>query len=421
MVKVTNELIERGFVNAEAYSDFGLKRVEEINARLRDWAQRKSFGEDVVPSFYSSMAVKGDIGKGKNSINWELEFEESIRDKTFIEQDLCDGLLHARDRLSPVVSHGSAPNIFNTANYIHMTVGNRDGGWVEKGVFPAATTWVRQDVDLNKKSREFETTLEAVYCDVRRDSIAGFKAVEEWAKFRAMASGCSDFVMRSLKSEWAGVKTNRDQNCMRDRSKESMRFMLSLLPDVRARSGTTALREYYRPGLLEGAVALELEKGTTGNRRGFDKSRIMYSLRGEPIEVMSTPGKGNYDARLNFGVETHSCGDSDNDVLIKGFVQENLGKYFDIDVVSPSEFNVSFYVPNANKVCCDIVNGGTETSLHKESRNLIDAVKGVYSSIKSWSEDQMPALEKGYEAMVGSMKDSHFEKMGKGLDSRLGK
>ncbi len=313
---------------------------------------------------------------------------------------------------------------------MQIGVSNGVAGWVKYGEFPRG---VRTENFIKDYGMSIPTKLESetipIFTDVRRDAEAGFGAAGEWAKFRTMAVACSDFVLGSLKKEdksfrdmpresqeERNVKYNANE-LLRSRIEFVAPLMISLLPNTMLRNGQGTLRGYYKPGVLEGALALELEKGVNPNFGRTDEPRPISGIDGAPIDISPTGRKGEYDALLRFRLHVYMPGLENNETA-REVVQSNLEKYFNVGVHDSSNIFFTMHIPKANRVYQELLQGANDTIIHKQSAAIIDAVREVSSSAKYWKDMQMPVLEQGYKAMVKAGISEHFGRLEQAFNRR---
>lgn len=421
MIKVVNELVEkRGLTAAQVYTDFGLQQLSKVNAQTERWLAGQAFAEYAPSPLYNKMEVTGfsndrlhSIGEVSDKVEWELEFAYQLPDmfkSSWTESAFHHGLLHI-DQLPNLSKYNSAPGIFDTSDYIQISVFNGERGWVERGEFPT-NVHVRKGSEIIEGERGFiprlKKTETAVFTSIKRDAEAGFSAAREWAKFRTMALAASGYLFDRLRGEWEETTDWNGERTMRDRSERTFEVMLGLLPDTTIRSGPAALKRYYEPGILEATVALELERGISSNLGRDNRPRPFYGVKGSPIEVTNIPGKTlQYDAMISLNLPVRSFLD---DEAVRGKLEREAGKYFDVTTNSKG-LNVKLHIPNAHEVRAAIAEGKEDTILHRQTRGLIEMTHSIALLSHSWTYEQVPVLEEGYKAMIEAGKAKHFERL----------
>jgi len=421
-VSITNELITKNNISeAQTYSDFGKKQVQVVNEHLRKWLEQQSFASKAPDPQFGGMKIGGYFNEEEypDRLKWELKFNQKMRESGANERhnkSLGDEILHIK-RIPDMTQHNSTPDFFSTLDYIHFDVSNGEKGWISQGQFPVNTHIVNKaemsDEGIMKKMIEL-----AVFTDTVRDSKAGFSGAEYWAKYRTMAVACSDYIKeifeKDLKEVEARIKKSNDngdrfneKQLMRSRHEHTMALMLNLLPDTRVKNGPTALKSYYEPGVLETMAAWELEKGISSNfGRKSNNPPINYA-HGLPIEIISTPGKGAYDANISFELSMYFPRYEPG----KSIVLENLQRYFNISESPSGILTVKMPIPNAQRVRANILDGKDNTSLYTDIRDLNDALREVYSETESWEREQLPVLKSAYEAGMEQGQRAHFGRL----------
>lgn len=414
MVPHENKLSQ--FPAAQSYLDFGLEQVDAINQRYDAWIALQSFAEDAIPSRFERMVVEGSseqhdlhLKPYTDHVTWDLRFPQDVKNK-----DLSNALLQEH-RLPEMTTFNSAPRIFDTADYIHVRVENGERGWVKTGTFPETVhlgnEWINQHNPLEGQR------VIPIQTSIRREALAGFEAAYQWQKFRAMAVSCADHIEAQLSIEWSNltVKKYEDGENMRSRKETAYPFFVQMLPDTRLEEGPTALKSFYRPGALEGALALELEHATTrnfgSNRR---ESRPIYLMRGSPIEITKT--EQGYDAVMKFMVQIHGYspkGDEETEPL-KLAVQEQLQKHYTLTAENPTTYNITFLLKDAHQVEESIITGAKDTELHKFTQRLIGSLTLTEEALSAWNKG-MPELSAQYDEMVRSARATYFNGLGERL------
>ena len=421
MVEVENEFLRRtGLEATHAYVDFGLEQVAAVNEAVVKWLAAQSFAEQAPSPVFVSMKVSGssmgrtyDHRDQPDSVEWTLHFEEQPKSrKKRVLLGRSDALLHSEitgGRLPNVTEHNSGPDIgLSTNNYISFAVRNGERGWVQEGTFPIGTRGVHKPAQrIPTIGIDEPELLYGQFIDIRRNAKAGFRAAREWAKFRTMFLACSDFVGEQMAREFEASDQDWDANQrIRDQGANVYRLLLELFPDSRIRDGPAALRPYYEPGFLEGVIALELERGHTGNFSRRPDGHI-YQLRGSPIEIQYGGKPGTYDARMRVLVSTHG-GELGDAEPARRAVEAQLGKYFDVTAKTASQLLFTFNVPDAHRVVDQIRGGATDTPLHVEARAVVEVMGELYEKARIWTEHTAPALRTAYEAGVEGSMERHF-------------
>ncbi|MFA6461998.1 MAG: hypothetical protein WCV90_07070 [Candidatus Woesearchaeota archaeon] len=414
MIPYENKLSQ--FPPTQSYVDFGLEQVEAINQRYDAWIARQSFAEDAVPSRFERMVVEGSseqhdfhLKPSVDHVTWDLRFPQKVKIK-----DLDNALLHEH-RLPEMTTFNSAPRIFDTANYIQVRVENGERGWVKTGTFPEnvhlGNEWINKD-----NVREGQRVI-PIQTSIRREALAGFEAAYQWQKFRAMAVSCADHIGAQLAIEWGNLaaKKYKDGENMRSRKDAAYPFFVQMLPDTRLEEGPTALKSFYRPGALEGALALELEQATTRNFGSNEgESRPIYLMRGSPIEITKTDQ--GYDAVMKFMVQIHGYfpkGDGEIEPL-KLAVQEQLQKHYTLTAEDPTTYNMTFVLRDAHLVDQAIRTGAKDTELHKFAKRLGNDLLLTEQALGTWHKG-MPGLKAQYDEMVSSARATYFNGLGERL------
>ena len=134
MINHTNKL--SNIPATQAYVDFGLKQVRAINKRFRSWLTQQSFADSVVSSEFVRMIVSGcsdckdiDSEESPDRIQWDLRFSDEVKINA-----ISDALLHEH-RYPDITTFNSKPQIFDTSDYIQISVRNGERGWVKTGEF----------------------------------------------------------------------------------------------------------------------------------------------------------------------------------------------------------------------------------------------------------------------------------------------
>jgi len=424
MVTVENKF--KDLPETEAYVGFGRIQVERINDQFDEWLAQQSFVDDAFPSRFEEMIVKGSseqnlLGKkSQDNVEWDLRFAEKNKHK-----GLENALLHIK-RYDNKPAFNSKPRIFSTADYFQITVKNGERGWVKTGEFPIN---VRSEPDyetinkripeqfivgVNKMPDERKIPPIGIYTDIRRDAIAGFDDALQWQKFRAMAITCSGIVKKILgneskqriKKNEGKLNYNAHQHA-RSRNENVWPLFVQLLPYASLDNGPTALKQFYKPGALEGVLALELEHAIShnhGSRETGGYRPIQYA-RGRPIEISKT--NSGYDALMKFKVQTTSYG-LEEDEQIRTAIEEQLREHYTIEVKTPTKMEVAYVLKDAHKTEQAIREGNDDTELHKFARNFGDAIRYTTKALDSWREKEMPALEEKYKSTVTEARANHF-------------
>ena len=402
---------------AKVYVDFGLEQTRIINKRFEAWLAKQSFAIDVEDSRYNKIIIKGgpdyseeDLELRKDNIQWELSFSDQLG-----SGGLENALLH--EKRYPDISHlNSKPQIFDTADYIHIRVSNGKGGWVEEGEFPVNLHIGKDYEAIDGKSLEIPPIM-PILTDIRIDAIAGFEAAYHWQCFRAMALCCSGYVTEKLKGESKGIIEFDETQHMRSRRENVWPFFVELLPDTRIEEGASALKSFYWPGILEGTLALELEHAVH-HQFGINKKddvRPISIIKGYPIEITPTDNSC-YDALMKFRVQTYSYGSKD-DENVRLAVEQQLAKHYSVKFKNPSEIEVEFELKDAHLVEQAIIDGANDTKIHRFARNFGDALRHIDTSYREWNKEKIPDLEKIYKGLVDDTRENHFS----ALESKFSK
>ena len=353
-----------------------------------------------------------------DQVAWDLRFSHQLdRDRGSSGHDkaLGDALLHAK-RLPDVTVDNSAPQLFATDDYIQIHVDDGSRGWVKNGEFP--TRLYTDTVCVDPLDIQSEPKMVGVKANTRLNAENGFKAALDWAKFRTMALASTDALRDKLKQEVAGwaerlnnlsrTEEYRAHEDRRYRVQHAFEYLVDFLPDVRTKTGPTALRPYYQPGFLEAAAALALEPGV--QHAGGARDRPISYARAQPIEILAQTGKsGSFDAVLPVKFCMYGIGD---DERIDRLVEGKLREHFDVTVGSckgsEAGVMVRFPVKDAHNVLAEVAEGSAETYVHEEIGRFIDAMSSVHQRFASWNDSVKPALEAGYDQMVKGAQDKHF-------------
>lgn len=422
-MKVTNK-ITGGKKNppASTYSKFGMARAKKINEDVRAWKAKQAFADSDVSTDILELEISGTCNSKEyqDSVQWQANFQKKPHDD---ESILNKKALHEK-RLPNTICHNSTPhNFLSNFGYIHFDVRNDEKGWVARGEFPKGPGIVYDP--HGKTGKDGISTIQVpAFIDIRRDAEAGFRAVKEWSKFRAMALASQDLLVQKIRDNFSALKgengriSHADSCSHRGLVEYSTEIFLSLLPDVIKTSGESALKSFYMPGALEAAIALSLAKGTMPNFGGVDnpdERPISYS-RGKPLEVISRRN-GAYDARARVTLHTFG-GAGDEDEVVRKKVQSMLVPFFDIEATHANEYALTLDIKDAHKVADAIRGGATDTKVHQEIENVRDALIHVCSSLETWDSCVQPAIKATYDAAMKAGTDSHFDKH-LGRDLRL--
>jgi len=434
--QVKNELVKEGLEKAGVYTDFGLKYLQPINYGIVSWVMQQSFSKfpfSELPTdyVYRSMIVSGTSEHPPisgsdivDSVQWDLSFSaDGQKSKDGVEKfpGFEDGLLHINNRTPDVASLNSAPNLFHPFGYFQIRVSNGERGWVKNGTFPKNVhERLHRDESPNEVTLQNLPSLKKIpaYTDIKRDAIAGFNAAKDWAKYRAMAIASAGYLKQVLHQERETFKEHDPDwshnfdaaKAYKSRSSNAGELFLDLLPDVRVTKGATALRPYYEPGFLEGVFALELEKGLVDYNACFkhnDADRGISRVYGTPIQIISTAGKGAYDARFVLNI-TPRVGGSGKDENLAGIVNGILRPYANIYADDSLNFKVIIDVPDAHKVVAAIKEGANDTYLHKEVESLNYIMAELSKKMNDWSTNVKPTIEAGYKSMLIGAQEEHF-------------
>jgi len=433
--QVKNELVENGLEKAEVYTDLGLKYLQPLNYDIVFWVQQQSFAHSIseleTSYVYQSMIVSGSSEhppiSGSNindSVQWDLNFSaDGRKNKDGAEKfpGFSDGLLHIKNRTPDVTSFNSAPDLFHPFGYFQIRVFNGERGWVKNGTLPKNVhKALHRDESQNESTFQDLPPLKKipVYTDIKRDAIAGFNAAKDWAKYRAMALASVGYLKQLLIKERASFKEHNPDwghnfnaaDAYKSRSQNAGRLFLDLLPDVRTTKGATALRPYYEPGFLEGVLASELEKGLIDyNLRSArdDTDRGISSVHGDPIQIISTQGKGAYDARFVLNIDPRGSISGKDENLAK-IVTDILRPYVNIYADDSLNFKVIIDVPEAHKVVAAIKEGANDTYLHIKVQSLNNILAEVSKKLNDWSTNVKPTIEAGYKSMLTGAQEKHF-------------
>ncbi len=441
--QVKNQLVENGLDKAQAYTDFGLKYLQPLNYDVVSWVMQQSFARSLseldASYVYQSMIVSGTSEHPPisgsdivDSVQWDLNFSaDALKSKDGAEKfpGFGDGLLHMNNRTPNVTSFNSAPGLFHPFGYFQIRVANGEHGWVKKGDFPKNVhKSLQHDESQNESTFRDLSPLKKipVYTDIKRDAIAGFNAAKDWAKYRAMALASVGYLKQVLHQERETYKQHNPNwnhdfdaaEAYKSRSKNAGRIFLDLLPDVRVTKGETALRPYYEPGFLEGVLASELERGLVDHnvrsaRNNTDRG--INSVYGTPIQIISTPGKGAYDARFVFNIDPRGSS-SGKDENLAGIVNGILRPYANIHADDSLKFNVIIDIPDAHKVVAAIKEGANDTYLHKEVESLNYIMAELSKKMNDWSSSVKPTIEAGYKSMLKGSQEKHFGEIAQGMN-----
>jgi hypothetical protein len=420
MVAVENKLSK--FPATQTYVDFGLAQVEAINTQYDQWFAQQAFSEEEGFSRFEKLIVDGHSdydgpsGRGgskpyDDNIQWDLRFGGKVENKGLSDQ-LLHVTTHQKDRRPNVTTFNSAPQIFDTADYFQLGVANGERGWVKEGTFPVNVHMTKRFIDNNDLSKGTKNV--PIQTDVRREAEAGFRAALEWQKFRSMAAASSDYLVETLKGEWAALEPKDRHGAsqiFRDRKEQGYELFLSLLPDTQLEEGPTALKTSYQPGALEGAFALGLQDFKGGNmHRTKAEERPIYLVSGKPIEITSKEESEGYDARINFEVELYGSHGLEEPEEVKQEVETILKQHFDLTATDATKYRVSFELKDAHLVDRAILEGRTDTELHQFIQGFGGALQQTYQAVKDWHETKRPGLRQNFEAAVILGREDYFAK-----------
>jgi len=404
MIEYANKL--KTLPATQAYVDFGLKQVEAINNRFKVWHIQQSFAGRTSSSIFERMTVKGHSNDREydDKIEWDLQFSRKVRNK-----DLADALLHEH-RIHDITTFNSKPTLFDSADYIQISVTNGEKGWVEKGEFPI-NVHIGKDYHLQSDNPHETPTDIAIQTNVRREALAGFEVAYQWQCFRAMALASSVFVSSQLVNESKDIIDDDSGRHMRSRKENVYPLFLELLPNLKLENTQLALKSFYKPGTLEGALALELEHAIH-HQFGVTKTgevRPIYQIKGYPIGITQT-SKG-YDALMSFDVQTFSKGLSrgpKDDEQVRLVIENQLVKHFAIKLKNPYEMQVAFALKDAHQVEQAIQEGVTNTKIHEFAEKFRDTLNYINTSLDRWYNAEAPNLKKTYEKAIDDARNKHF-------------
>jgi hypothetical protein len=418
MVEHENKLSK--FPETQVYVDFGLEQVEAINARHDSWIAEQTFADDAVPSQFERMVVDGHsefdlMGKkSQDRLKWNLYFPNEVKKN----QALSNALLHVK-RLPDVTTFNSKPQLFDTSDYIHIDVYNGERSWVKTGDFPV-NVHVEENYDAILSGINNPPKI-ALQTDIKREALAGFEAAHQWQKFRAMAVTCTDFLIEQLGAEWDAREIEDDHMKRYDasqhhRSRRENVFPLyvELLPDVRIEEGPTALKQFYRPGVLEAAVALELEHSINHSHGSHETGgvRPISYMHAFPIEITSDNDGKSYDARIKFDIHSKGYLREDENNKVRTEIEKQLGKHYDVKLKDPGRLEVVLEVKDAYIVEQALKDGATDTVIHTWAQGFGDALRYTNDLLREWRDEMAPALKEEYLATVNRGKDTHFASLG---------
>jgi hypothetical protein len=428
-MNVINKLVkEKGISAAREYTSFGKGQLKDVNRQLREWIRGQPFAQGAPNPQYGKLIISGESNptwRGKketDNLTWELRFKDQLeRGSSKMLKGLDEGLLHMTlhhpERIPVNAQYNSAPRLFDTMNYIQIRVSNGERGWVETGSFPKNVHTAQEFIDEKDPLKGMVTV--PVFTDIKRNAKEGFKFARDWAKFRTMAVACSKYIQDEFRQEFKGVTGYKEVELMRNRVKHSIPLMLSLLPDVKIRNGKTAIKPYYKPGVLEAVVALEIEKGINTHFAEKAGDTPIYLAKGFPIEIIPTKTKEGYDAIIPLHLTLSGGYGFDKDEVVRDILENEMQKYFDVNMMSPSDLNVRLHVPNAHKIYSAICEGANNTQLHSQLKSLLDISNDLSRSLKIWAKDKLPVLEEGHKAMVEGVKQKHFGDLEKTLSIKF--
>jgi hypothetical protein len=406
-------------VPSEVYIKFGLEQTDLINVKFDSWLAQQTFARKCIDSHYSNLVFdpqseyctfEGE--KYPDKLEWQLSFAEEIKTN---EDDLSAALLHEK-RLPSIITFNSAPNIFDTANYVHVSVSNGERGWVKEGKFP-----VNVHIIENDENGTGHLEKRPVHTDIQRDALTGFNAAYEWQKFRAMASASPDVLQNEISNKWnelhgkintGKINGHEVHDRMRSCMKTAYPILVGLLPDTRLENGPSSLKQFYFPGALEGTLAFELEDFVYQTFGFNPELKPIYNVKGNPIEITGNSKK--YEALMKLGLNVFGFNVNDWEKL-KPIIERKLSKDYNVEFKSPNEMEVIFQVENAQKIAEAIREGDLDTSFHKSIRNFGNALTNTTSLIKSWGEIAMPNLERRYERLIDLARVKFFQ----GLEKRI--
>jgi hypothetical protein len=422
MVTVKNEL-ESKIPESETYFRFGLKHLDRINEKYQTWLAQQSFADDAFPSEFEEMVLSGE----KDRVQWELQFTKKVENKK-----LSDKLLHVtshqKQRQPNISHHGSKPNVFDTADYVHFTVSKGGQNWVTTGMF-TDHRHVEQDynaVPTQERVRGKEVPLIAVHTFTKEDALNGFNAALEWQKYRSMAVTCADILETKLKKEhetaWNDYDKSKDPEGnasydigqrLRYQKERVSELFLSLLPNTLHEDTPEALKTFYRPGALEATLALEIDKGVDTDHvinRELDIHPI-YSISGSPTEITET--EEGYDAvmKFNLRIRGHNYGNEEDEEARK-LLETTLRKQYNVNLTATDEMHFTFELKDAHLIDQAIREGSTDTELHQISRGLVDTLRKTDAALKEWYKTRVPAIQETYRQSFTNEKTAYFQALG---------
>jgi len=401
MVDYENELAN--LLSTKNYVDFGIAEVGRVNDKFRSWLAQQSFAGKTISSEFEKVIVGGysdytgdDKREWPDKIQWNLRFADKIEDK-----GLSDALFREKRYSNiPPPNTNSKPQLFSTADYIEVRVTNGERGWVKKGEFP-----VNIRIEENYDTEDRVPLDIPIQTDVRREALAGFESAHQWQKFRAMAEISSYFIKGQLADERKNVTDYDSEQDMRSRIENVYPFFLQLLPNT---EGALALKPFYKPGVLEGALALGLEHAVYHQFGSKFKGRPIYTVKGHPIETTQT--NNGYDALMSFDVQMSNSGRDDEEVRVA--IENQLAKHYAIRLETPTKMMVALELKDAHNVAQQIRNNAIDTKLHKFTRNFRDALKYTNDALRTW-HGEIPVLKKEYEERINYAREAHFSTLGK--------
>ncbi len=418
MIEIENRLARHPAT--QAYVDFGLTHLELNNREFLYWLTKQTFAEEGRSAEFTHMEVDGNADyipfpqisgpplDCPDSVEWQLSFADKPKRPSFRERPFDKALLH-EDRLpDDLVTFNSAPNIgISTRDYINFSVSDGTKGWVKRGEFPVGIRAVDRMVIDEEEGPTGERKLVGIQTDFRREAIAGFKAAHEWQKFRSMATSCSDYVMGALKAEAEKIHGPMDVAKLEKIDRRGARLervcslFVSLLPDTRLESGPSALKQFYRPGILEGAFSLGMETYIEGN------NSLLFNSKGRPIEVVGT--EESYDT--TFTIDGRFCKQElSEDERTRSLLQDKLAKHYDITPL-PKGLRLKFRLENAHLVEQQLKEGADNTDLHRFIENIGYALQESGRLATVWYEEREPDAKASYRATEDSLRMSHFERL----------
>jgi hypothetical protein len=425
MLKSVNKLVTRNKIPAAAvYSDFGVQQVNTINNNVVGWLKQQAFADSAPNPTYGEVEVKGDTYKFDSrkldELSWDLRFEDQ-REEDINQDQPGEAFIRARvcgERFPILVSQNSAPKLSAGLNHFKIGVQNGESGWVKEGTFPK-NVYLREELKDTGVSIEPSSWIQIpTYTDIRRDAKVGFRAAEDWARFRTMGLVAIEPTIAQLREEYQrtngitdGYEKYNAQELMKSRIGQTLALVLGSIPDVRKGArGPTSLQTYYSPGVLETSLVLALEKGLLYSQQSKKEDVTpFFMICAHPVAIFSGHRRRReYDALFTYDV--NSFGPIEEDETIRSAIEGNLQKYFDVDVKSPTNLTVRFHLSNARSLGEDIKKGNRDTRLHSEVAAFIDAMQGVYRANNSWPGNE-DALRTNYELLVTENKRSHFGRL----------